>query len=173
MAKRSDCRHRRVGPMGQLTAVYFTVGSNIENVMNYDTVQFLNTALAILFGIGVTLVLFATVFPESPSQTLRPLRRQLRFRLSLFSVDSASTWSSFAYALCDQAASTLARVKGDSAATRQWYAMAMIVLSTGYAVDRLKRTLNAALPPRTKDEIETLLSRVSETFARPIELCLR
>ena len=45
--------------------------------------------------------------------------------------------------------------------------MTMIVLSTGYAADRLKRTLNAALPPRTKDEIETLLSRVSETFARP------
>ena len=101
----------KIGPMGQLTAVYFTVGSNIDNVMNYDTVQFLNTALAILFGIGVALVLFATVFPESPSQTLRLLRRQLRFRLSRFSVDSASTWSSFTYALCDQAASTLARVK--------------------------------------------------------------
>jgi uncharacterized membrane protein YccC len=150
-----------------LTAVYFTVGSNIDNIMNYDTVRFLNTAFAILFGIGVALVLFATVFPESPSQSLWLLRRQLRFRLSRFFVDSASTWSSFAYALCDQAASTLARVKDDSAAMRHWYAMTMIVLSTGYAADRLKRTLNAALPPRTKDEIESLLSRVSETFARP------
>ena len=45
--------------------------------------------------------------------------------------------------------------------------MTMIVLSTGYAADRLKRTLNAALTPRTKDEIGTLLSRVSETFANP------
>ena len=157
----------KIGPMGQLTAVYFTVGSNIDNIMNYDTVRFLNTAFAILFGIGVALVLFATVFPESPSQTLRLLCKQLRFRLSRFSVDSGSTWSSFAYALSDQAANALVRVKNNSAAMRQCYAMTMIGLSTGYAADRLKRTLNAALPPRTKDEIETLLSRVSETFARP------
>ena len=37
----------KIGPMGQLTAVYFTVGSNIDNIMNYDTVRFLNTAFAI------------------------------------------------------------------------------------------------------------------------------
>ena len=45
--------------------------------------------------------------------------------------------------------------------------MAMTALSTGYAINRLKRTLNAALPSQIKTEIETLLSRVSETLARP------
>ena len=75
----------KIGPMGQLTAVYFTVGSNIDNVMTYNTVQFFNTSLAILFGIGVALVLFAIIFPETPSQALRLLRRQLRLRLSRFS----------------------------------------------------------------------------------------
>jgi hypothetical protein len=45
--------------------------------------------------------------------------------------------------------------------------MAMTALSMGYAMDRLKRTLNAALPSQIKTEIETLLSRVSETLARP------
>jgi hypothetical protein len=43
----------------------------------------------------------------------------------------------------------------------------MTALSVGYAMDRLKKTLNAALPSQIKTEIETLLSRVSETLARP------
>jgi uncharacterized membrane protein YccC len=157
----------KIGQMGQLTAVYFTVASNIDNVMNYDTVQFFNTSLAILFGIGVSLVLFATIFPETPSRAVHFLRKQLRYRLSRFSVVPESTLSSFAYALCDQAANTLIRVKNESSAMQQCYTMTMTGLSTAYAISSLKKTLNAALPPRTKHEIEMLLGRVSQTFAKP------
>jgi uncharacterized membrane protein YccC len=157
----------KIGAMGQLTAVYFTVGSNIDNVMTYDTVQFFNTSLAILFGIGVALVLFAIIFPETPSQALRLLRRQLRLRLSRFSAVREIPLSSFAYALCDQAANTSARVKDEPSATRQCYAMTMAALVTAYSIARLKRTLNGTLPPRIKHEIVLLLGRVSETFATP------
>jgi uncharacterized membrane protein YccC len=157
----------KIGPMGQLTAVYFTVGSNIDNVMNYDTVQFFNTSLAILFGIGVSLVLFATIFPETPSRAVHFLRKQLRYRLSRFSVVRESTFSSFAYALCDQTASTLKRAENESFAMHQCYAMTMVGLSAAYALDNLKKTLDTALPPRFKHEIELVLDRVSETFAKP------
>jgi uncharacterized membrane protein YccC len=157
----------KIGAMGQLTAVYFTVGSNIDNVMTYNTVQFFNTSLAILSGIGVALVLFAIIFPETPAQALRLLRRQLRRRLSRFSATGESPLSSFAYALCDQAAYTFVRVKDESFATRQCYAMTMTALATAYSIDRLKRTLNGTLPPRIKHEIVMLLGRVSETFAAP------
>jgi uncharacterized membrane protein YccC len=156
----------KIGAMGQLTVVYFTVGSNIDNVMNYDTVAFFNTSLAILFGIGVALVFFATIFPETPSQALRLLRRQLRLRLSRFSAARESPLPSFAYALCDQAASTFTRVKDESSATQQCYAMTMAALTTACSIDNMKQALSAALPPRIKHEIEMLLGRVPETFAK-------
>jgi uncharacterized membrane protein YccC len=157
----------KIGALGQLTAVYFTVGSNIDNVMHYDSVVFLNTSLAILFGIAVALVLFATIFPETPSQALRLLRDQLRFQLSRFSADREGTWPSFAYGLCDQLASTFVRVKDEPATARECYAMAMAALSAAFAINRLKSALNGPLPLRVKNEIETLLGRVSETLARP------
>lgn len=157
----------KIGPLGLLTVVYFDVGSNIDNVMDYDTIQFFNTSLAVLFGIGVALVLFATVFPETPSQALRLLRKQLRFRLSRVSADCQITLSSFAYALCDQLAITFTRVKGEPSTARECYAVAMASLSMAHAADRLKRTLNAALPSRIKREIEVLLDGVSEAFAFP------
>jgi uncharacterized membrane protein YccC len=157
----------KIGPLGLLTVVYFDVGSNIDNVMDYDAIQFLNTSLAVLFGIGVALVLFATVFPETPSQALRRLRKQLRYRLSRFSADCQITLSSFAYGLCDQLAITFTRTNGEPYTARECYAVAMAGLSMGHAADRLKRTLNAPLPSRIKYEIELLLSGVSEAFAFP------
>jgi uncharacterized membrane protein YccC len=157
----------KIGPMGQLTAVYFTVGSNIDNVMHYDTVAFFNTSLAILVGIGVALVLFATIFPETPSLALHLFRKQLRYRLGRLCASRGSTFSSLAYALSDQAASTLTRVKDESSAIQRCHDITMAALSAAYAIDCLKETLNAALPPRIKHEIELLLGRVSRTFARP------
>jgi uncharacterized membrane protein YccC len=157
----------KVGALGLLTVVYFNVSSNIDNVMHYDSVLFLNTSVAILFGIAVALVLFATVFPETPSQTLRLFRSQLRFRLSRLTDDRESTLPSFAYALCDQAAITLTRVKDQSSTLQECYVMTMAALSASYAIDRLKRTSRAALPPLIKQQIEMLLAQVSEIFARP------
>jgi len=143
----------KIGAMGQLAAVYFTVGSNIDNVMTYNTVQFFNTSLAILLGIGVALVLFAIIFPETPSQALHLLRRQLCLRLSRFAAARESRLSSFAYALCDQAANVIARVKDESPATQQCYAMTMAALATAYSIDRLKRTLSGKkIDKNKKDE---------------------
>ena len=51
-----------------LSAVYFTYASQINNVMSYDAVAFLNSSFAVLVGIGVGAVLFATFFPETPAR---------------------------------------------------------------------------------------------------------
>jgi uncharacterized membrane protein YccC len=66
-----------IGPLGLLSAVYFAFASNIDNVMTYDAVAFLNSSLAILVGIAVAVVLFATFFPETPAFAVRRFRRQL------------------------------------------------------------------------------------------------
>ncbi len=50
-------------PLGLFPVTYFTVGSNIDNVMNYDLSAFLNTSIAILTGMGFVLLLFAVFFP--------------------------------------------------------------------------------------------------------------
>jgi uncharacterized membrane protein YccC len=55
-----------IGPLGLLSAVYFSFASSIDNVMTYDAAGFLNTSFAILLGIAVAVVLFATFFPETP-----------------------------------------------------------------------------------------------------------
>ena len=67
----------RIGPLGLLSAVYFAFASNIDNVMTYDAAAFLNSSLAILVGIAVAVVLFATFFPETPAFAARRFRRQL------------------------------------------------------------------------------------------------
>jgi uncharacterized membrane protein YccC len=157
----------KIGPVGVLTVVYFTVGSNIDNVMNYSTINFFNTSLAILFGIGVALVLFATFFPETPALAVRNLQAQLSYRISRFPAMRESIFSSFAYGLCDQSASALTQVRNDSSATQRCYAMTMAALSIAYAIESLKKVLSADLPLRIKIEIETLLGRVSLTFSNP------
>jgi uncharacterized membrane protein YccC len=158
----------RIGPLGQLSGVYFAVSSNIDNVMNYNTVAFLNTSIAILFSFGVALVLFGTVFPETPSQASRRFRHQLLLQLGRFSKVRESSFSSYAYGLCDQLATTFTRVKEEPLAARHCYAMTMTALSTGYAIDRLKKALDAdRLAPRIRRQIEILLDRISETFLKP------
>src|SRR3984893_12364396 len=57
----------RIGPLRLLSAVYFAFASNIDNVMTYDAIAFLNSSFAILVGIGVAVVLFAIFFPETPA----------------------------------------------------------------------------------------------------------
>jgi uncharacterized membrane protein YccC len=58
-----------IGPLGMLSAVYFTYASSISNVMSYDAAAFLNSSFAVLVGIGVGAVLFATFFPETPNSS--------------------------------------------------------------------------------------------------------
>ena len=66
-----------IGPLGMLSAVYFTYASSINNVMSYDAVAFLNSSFAVLVGIGVGAVLFAAFFPETPVSASRRFRRQI------------------------------------------------------------------------------------------------
>ena len=73
----------RIGPLGLLSAVYFAFASNIDNVMTYDALAFMNSSLAILVGIAVAVVLFATFFPETPAFAGRRFRRQLLVHLSV------------------------------------------------------------------------------------------
>jgi uncharacterized membrane protein YccC len=160
--------HPRIGVMGRLAAIYFAVASNIDNVMTYDSVAFFNTSLAILLGIGIALVLFATVFPETPAQALWRLRRQLLFQLSRLSEIRDYTFASYAYGLCDQVATTFARVKEESSTARQCEVMAMTALSTGHAIDRLKKIFEVhRLGACVADEIKTLLSRIPATLVNP------
>ena len=60
--------HPKIGPLGLLAAVYLAVTSHIDNnnAQTYEAVAFFNTSLAILLGFGVSAVLFATFFPETP-----------------------------------------------------------------------------------------------------------
>src|SRR5258705_1474212 len=81
----------RIGPLGLLSTVYFAFASNIDNVMTYDAAAFLNSSLAILFGIAVAVVLFATFFPETPASAARRFRRQLVFHLSCLAGPCPST----------------------------------------------------------------------------------
>src|SRR5260370_38965170 len=67
-------------PVGLFPVAYFTVGSNIDNGMNYDLSAFLNTSIAILMGMGFALVLFAVFFPETPRPMSNPFHRQLLVR---------------------------------------------------------------------------------------------
>src|SRR5258705_8316861 len=81
----------QIGALGLLSAVYFVFASNIDNVMTYDAVAFLNSSLAILVGIAVAVVLFATFFPETPAHAGRRFLRLLFVNLS--HVTSDQPWA--------------------------------------------------------------------------------
>jgi len=110
----------RIGPLGLLSAVYFAFASNIDNVMTYDAVAFLNSSLAILVGIAVAVVLFATFFPETPAFAVRRFRKQLVAHLGYLAGASrgASALPCYQRALCEQLGASLARVNDDPKAAR-------------------------------------------------------
>src|SRR5258705_5981618 len=105
----------RIGPLGLLSAVYFAFASNIDNVMTYDAVTFLNSSLAILVGIAVAVVLFATFFPETPGYAGRRFRRQLLVHLSYLAsaCPCGSAFRCYQRALFEQLGAMLARVKDE------------------------------------------------------------
>jgi uncharacterized membrane protein YccC len=160
----------RIGPLGLLSAVYFAFASNIDNVMTYDAVAFLNSSLAILVGIAVAVVLFAIFFPETPAFAARRFRKQLMVHLSYLAAPSkcASALSSYRYALCEQLATTLMRVSDDSKAARACSTSAIVALSAAQAVDRLRDPLTAgALPLAVARKTSRLLARLSPTLHNP------
>jgi uncharacterized membrane protein YccC len=160
----------QVGPLGLLSAVYFAFASNIDNVMTYDAVAFLNSSFAILVGIAVAVVLFATFFPETPSFAVRRFRRQLMVHLGGLAGASrcASALSCYQRALCEQLGATLTHVKDEPKAARECFTSAIAALSAAQAISRLGESLTeATLPPSIAREGFRLLTRLSRTLRHP------
>jgi uncharacterized membrane protein YccC len=160
----------RIGPLGLLSAVYFAFASNIDNVMTYDAAAFLNSSLAVLVGIAVAVVLFATFFPETPARAGRRFIKQLIVHLS----DLASTapygpaLRCYQRALSEQFGATLARVKDEPKIARDCLASAVSALSAAQAIGRLKSALDGTvLPPGIAAMGSRLLVRLPQTLRNP------
>ena len=160
----------RIGALGLLSAVYFAFASNIDNVMTYDAAAFLNSSLAVLVGIAVAVVMFATFFPETPAFAVRRFRRQLSVHLGRL-VDAsrcASALSCYQRALCEQLGTTLARVKDEPKVAHECLTIALAALSAAQAIGRLKSSLNGVVvAPGIAAEGSRLLSRLSQTLRYP------
>jgi uncharacterized membrane protein YccC len=160
----------QIGPLGLLSAVYFAFASNIDNVMTYDAAAFLNSSLAILVGIGVAVVLFATFFPETPASTGRRFRRQLLVHLSNLARGSrgGSALRCYQLALFEQLGAMLARVKDEPKVAHECWASALAALSAAQAIDRLKSSLDGTVGvPRIAAAGSRLLARLSQTLRNP------
>jgi uncharacterized membrane protein YccC len=160
----------RIGPLGLMSVVYFVFATNIDNVMTYDAAAFLNSSLAVLVGMAVAAVLFATFFPETPAFAGRRFRRQLAVHLGQL-VDAsrcASALSCYQSALCEQLGTTLARVKDEPGIARECSESALAALSAAQAVSRLKSSLDRiTVAPKIGAEGSRLLARLSQTLRNP------
>jgi uncharacterized membrane protein YccC len=160
----------RIGPLGLMSAVYFAFASNIDNVMTYDAVAFLNSSLAILLGIAVAAALFAIFFPEIPAFAVRRFRRQLVVHLGdlVAASRSASAVSCYQRALFEQLGATLARVKEEPKIAHECSTSALAALSAAQAIGRLKSSVNGmVVAPAIAAEGARLLTRLSQTLRNP------
>jgi uncharacterized membrane protein YccC len=154
----------RIGPLGLLSAVYFAFVSSIDNVMTYDAAGFLNASLAILLGIAVAVVLFATFFPETPAYASRRFRKQLFIHLGdiISAKPYTPTLRRYQIALCEQLGTTLARVKDEPKIAAACFANAATGLSAAHAINRLKNSRDAAaVAPEVVTEASALLRRLA------------
>jgi uncharacterized membrane protein YccC len=160
----------RIGQLGLLSAVYFAFASNIDNVMTYNAVSFLNSSLAILVGIAIVVVLFATFFPETPAHAGRRFRRQLLVHLSYLAsaCPCGPAFRCYQRALFEQLAATLARLKDEPKVARECLTSALAALSAAQAIDRLKRSLDETMvAPGIAAEGARILARLSRTLRNP------
>src|SRR5262249_53370348 len=160
----------RIGPLGLLSAVYFAFASNIDNVMAYDAASFLNASLAILVGIGVAVLLFATFFPEAPGHAARRFHRQLVVHLSYLTgaCPCGPALGCYQRALFEQLATTLASVKDEPKLAHECLTSALAALSAAQAVDRLKSSIDGkVVASAIAVEGSRLLTRLSQTLRNP------
>jgi uncharacterized membrane protein YccC len=160
----------RIGPLGLLSAVYFAFASSIDNVMTYDAVAFLNSSLAILVGIAVAVVLFATFFPETPAYAGRRFRRQLLVHLRHITnaCPCGPAFRCYQRALFEQLGATLARVKDEPKVAHECLTSALAALSSAQAISRLKSSLDGTVvAPGIAAEGSRLLARLSQTLRNP------
>jgi uncharacterized membrane protein YccC len=157
-----------IGPLGMLSAVYFTYASQINNVMSYDAVAFLNSSFAVLVGIGVGAVLFATFFPETSAHASRRFRRQILVHLSRLASARRPDVRSYERALCEQLWTMLAGLKDEPAAAHACLARAVAGLSAGQAIGRLRTAIDAGtLAPGIAAKGSDLLDRLSRSLLHP------
>jgi uncharacterized membrane protein YccC len=157
-----------IGPLGLLSAVYFVFASNIDNVMIYDAAAFLNASLAILVGIAVAVVLFATFFPETPASAARRFRRQLFVHLSQLTGAGGPALRWYQLALLEQLGATLARLKDEPKVARECWVSALTALSAAQAIGRLKSAIDGTMvAPVIVAAGSRLLERLSQTLRNP------
>jgi uncharacterized membrane protein YccC len=157
-----------IGPLGMLSAVYFTYASSINNVMSYDAVAFFNSSFAVLVGIGVGGVLFAAFFPETPPYASRRFRRQILLHLSRLAGARRPDVRSYERALCEQLWTMLARLKDQHAGAHECLARAVAGLSAGQAIGRLRTAIDAGtLAPGIVTKGSDLLDRLSRILLHP------
>ena len=160
----------QIGPLGLLSAVYFAFASNIDNVMTYDAAAFLNSSLAILVGIAVAVVLFATFFPETPASAARRFRRQLVVHLSYLAsaCPCGPALRCYQSALVEQLGTTLARVKDEPRIAHECWTSALAALSAAQAIGRLKSAVDGTrAAPGIVAAGSRLLSRLPRTLRSP------
>lgn len=157
-----------IGPLGMLSAVYFTYASSINNVMSYDAVAFFNSSFAVLVGIGVGGVLFAAFFPETPAYASRRFRRQILLHLSRLAGARRPDARGYERALCEQLWTMLARLKDQPAAAHGCLARAVAGLSAGQAIGRLRAANDAGtLTPAIATKGSGLLDQLSRILLHP------
>jgi uncharacterized membrane protein YccC len=135
--------------------------------MTYDAAAFLNSSLAILVGIAVAVVLFATFFPETPAYACHRFRRQLLVHLSYLTsaCPCGPALRCYQLALFEQLGATLASVNDEPKLARECLTSALAALSAARAIGRLKSSLNAAeVVPAIANEVSRLLARLSQTL---------
>jgi uncharacterized membrane protein YccC len=157
-----------IGPLGMLSAVYFTYASSINNVMSYDAVAFFNSSFAVLVGIGVGGLLFAAFFPDTQVSASRRFRRQILFHLSRLAGARRPDARGYERALCEQLWTMLARLKDQPAAAQGCLARAVAGLSAGQAIGRLRAANDAGtLTPAIATKGSGLLDQLSRILLHP------
>ena len=157
-----------IGPLGMLSAVYFTYASSINNVMSYDAVAFFNSSFAVLVGIGVGGLLFAAFFPDTQVSASRRFRRQILFHLSRLAGARRPDARGYERALCEQLWTMLARLKDQPAAAQGCLARAVAGLSAGQAIGRLRAANDAGtLTPAIATKGAGLLDQLSRILLHP------
>jgi uncharacterized membrane protein YccC len=158
-----------VQPLAVFAVFYFTIASGIDNTMSYDVSQFFNFSLAILVGIGVTGVMFATFFPETEERAIARIRRQLLIQLCRFAGPMHSPLLSFERALVDYLAVTLESIDGKQAQI-ECLKVASAALQTACAIDGWRRAVNSdRLAPKLEGKASTLFKGISEIPLRACE----
>ena len=104
----------------------------------------------------------------APQWAARRFFRQVRVHLSQLAATRRPVFSAFDFALCEQLASTLARLKDEPALARDCLLRGAIGLSSGWAIERLATGVDTNRQTAgISGEISRLLAGLSRVYLRP------